>query len=62
MSSFSDADRADELEKYVNEKVSPKGATKAREIAESIRLRAALKQRELPGIDHWVSARSSTID
>ncbi|HWX18604.1 MAG TPA: M1 family metallopeptidase [Candidatus Binatia bacterium] len=62
MSAFSDADRADELEKYVKEKVSPKGATKAKEIAESIRLRAALKQRELPSIDHWVSARSSTID
>ncbi len=62
MSAFSDADRADELEKYVNEKVSPKGATKARESAESMRLRAALKQRELPGIDHWVSARSPTID
>ena len=30
--------------------------------AESIRLRAALKQRELSGIDHWVSARSTTID
>jgi len=62
MSAFSDADRADELEKYVNEKVSPKGATKARESAEGMRLRAALKQRELPGIDHWVSGRSTTID
>ena len=46
----------------MKEKVSPKGATKAREIAESIRLRAALKQRELSGIDHWVSARSSIIN
>ena len=46
----------------MNEKVSPKGATKAKESAESMRLRAALKQRELPGIDHWVSARSTTID
>jgi len=37
------------LEKYVNEKVSPKGATKARESAEGMRLRAPLKQRATAG-------------
>jgi aminopeptidase N len=62
MSAFPDADRADELEKYVNEKVSPKGATKAKESAASMRLRADLKQRELPGIDRWISAHSRAID
>jgi aminopeptidase N len=62
MSAFPDADRADELQKYVNEKVSPKGATKAKEAAESMRLRATLKQRELAGIDHWISSHSHGID
>ena len=62
MSAFPDADRADELEKYVNEKVSPKGATKAKESAASMRLRADLKQREVPGIDRWISAHSRAID
>lgn len=61
MSAFSDADRADELEKYVNEKVSPKGATKAKETAASMRLRAELKQRELPAVDRWVAAQSRTV-
>ncbi len=54
MVAFSDAERADELEKFVREKVSPRGAAKAKESAEAIRLKAALKQRELPGIDHWI--------
>jgi aminopeptidase N len=62
MSAFPDTERADELEKYVNEKVSPKGATKAKESAESMRLRAALKKRELPGIDRWISTHSHGID
>ncbi|PWU15173.1 MAG: aminopeptidase [Verrucomicrobia bacterium] len=62
MSAFSDADRADELERYVNEKVSPNGATKARETAEGMRLRADLKQRELPVVDHWIAAHSHRID
>lgn len=35
---FPDANRPDELEKYVNEKAGPKGATKAKEAPESMRL------------------------
>jgi aminopeptidase N len=62
LGAFSDAARADELEKYVAEKVSAKGATKAKETAESMRLRAALKQREIPAVDQWVAAHSSKID
>jgi aminopeptidase N len=57
LSGFSDAERADELEKYVREKVSPAGATKAKETAEAIRLNAAIKRRELPEIDRWVAAQ-----
>jgi aminopeptidase N len=56
MSGFNDAARADELETFVREKVSPKGATKAREAAEAIRLKSALKERELPGIDRWAAS------
>jgi hypothetical protein len=61
MSAFSDAGRADELEQYVREKIGPKGATKAKETAEAMRLRAAIKQRELPGIDRWVAAQSRVL-
>ncbi len=57
LSAFSDAARADELEQYVREKIGPKGATKAKESAEAMRLRAAIKERELPGIDRWVTAQ-----
>ena len=58
MSAFSDSARADELEKYVHEKLGPQGATKAKEAADSMRLRAALKTRELPIIDRWIAGQS----
>jgi hypothetical protein len=57
MGSFSDAARADELEAYVKENVGEGAVTKARETAEAIRLRAALKERELPVIDQWIAAQ-----
>jgi hypothetical protein len=57
LAGFSDANRADELEAYVKANVSVDALTKAKETAERIRLKAALKQRELPVIDQWVAAR-----
>jgi aminopeptidase N len=58
MGSFSDAARADELVAYVKANVGEGAVTKARETAEGIRLKAELKQRELPVIDQWVAARA----
>ncbi len=55
--SFSDNSRADELEAYVKTNVSEDALIKAREGAEGIRFKAALKQRELPVIDQWISAQ-----
>ncbi len=59
MGSFSDAARADELEAYVKDNIGEDGMTKARETAEGIRLKAALKERELPVIDQWVAERTA---
>jgi len=56
MSAFGDAAHADELEQYVREH-SPQGMTKAVEAAEGMRLASAIRQRELPGIDSWVTAK-----
>jgi hypothetical protein len=60
MSAFADAAHADELEQYVREH-SPKGMTKAKESSESMRLASAIRERELPGIDNWVAARSQPV-
>jgi aminopeptidase N len=57
LSAFEDAAHADELEQYVREH-SPKGMTKATEFAEGMRLASAIRDRELPGIDSWVAAKS----
>ncbi|MDB6109765.1 MAG: aminopeptidase, partial [Pedosphaera sp.] len=57
LAAFSDAKRADELEAYVKANVSVDALLKAKETAERIRLKAALKQRELPVIDQWVAMR-----
>jgi aminopeptidase N len=59
MDSFSDASRADELEAYVKDKIGESAMNKARETAEGIRLKATLKERELPVIDKWVAAQTS---
>jgi aminopeptidase N len=59
MGAFSDGDRADELETYVKANVSENALTKAKEAAEAIRLKAALKKHELPGINAWVAAELS---
>jgi aminopeptidase N len=58
LGSFSDAARADELEAYVKTNVTDDTMQKAREAAEGIRLKAALKQRELPGINQWIATQS----
>jgi aminopeptidase N len=59
MGSFSDAARADELEAYVKANVGESAMTKARETAEGIRLKAALRERELPVIDKWVADQTA---
>lgn len=53
--SFSDAARAEELEKFVGKNFSPDALDKARETAVDIRFKAAFKQRELPVIDRWTT-------
>jgi aminopeptidase N len=58
LGTFSDTAHADELETYVKTNISEDALVKARETAEQIRLKAALKLRELPAIDRWVAARS----
>ena len=60
MSGFGDSAHADELERYVREN-SPKGMTKAKEVAESMRLTSAIRERELAAIDNWVAARSLPV-
>lgn len=59
LNTFSDTTHAEELETYVKANVSEDALAKAKEAAESIRFKAALKQRELPGVDRWVAARIS---
>lgn len=59
LGSFSDNIRADELEAYVKSNVTEDALSKAREGAEGIRFKAALKQRELPVIDHWIAGQIS---
>jgi aminopeptidase N len=54
------AKSTEELEQYVRE-TSPKGMTKATEVAESMRLASAIRQRELPGIDNWVAAKTQLV-
>ncbi|EEF59929.1 M1 family metallopeptidase [Pedosphaera parvula] len=58
MGAFSDNGRADELVQYVTAHLSMDGLTKAKEVAETIRLKADLKDRELPRVDQWVNRRA----
>jgi aminopeptidase N len=60
ISGFDDAAHADELEQYVREN-QPKGMTKAKEVAEGMRLASAIRERELPGIDTWVAAKNQMV-
>ena len=57
IAAFSDAARADELEAFVKANVAEDALDKARQMGEEIRFKAALKQRELPVIDHWIAAQ-----
>ena len=59
-SSFSEAARADELEEYVQRNFPKEAMIKAVQFAEGIRLRAILKERELPVIDKWMAANVAT--
>jgi aminopeptidase N len=58
LGAFSDEVHADELVQYVREHISEDAVPKARETAAAIRLKAALKQRELPSVDKWVARRA----
>jgi len=55
LGTFSDSPRADELEAYVRSHFPRDALVKARESAENIRFKAALKQRALPEIDAWIA-------
>jgi aminopeptidase N len=54
MRSFNDSACADELEDYVRHNLPPGAFAEAARMADRIRQQAAVKQRELPGIDRWV--------
>ncbi|HWA10611.1 MAG TPA: M1 family metallopeptidase [Opitutaceae bacterium] len=58
MASFTDARRADELEAYVRQHSPPDALAEAAKTADLIRLAAAVKRRELPGIEAWVTAHA----
>jgi aminopeptidase N len=55
---FTDAARADELEAVVREHLPADALAEAAKTADLIRHLAAVKQRELPGIDAWVKTRT----
>jgi aminopeptidase N len=57
MRAFTDAPRADELEDYVRKNSPPDAFAEAAKISDRIRHLAAVKARELPGIDAWVKER-----
>jgi aminopeptidase N len=57
MNGFSDAVRADELEDFVRKNLPAGAFAEAAKTADLIRHLAAVKKRELPGIDAWVKAR-----
>ncbi len=54
MRPFTDVARADELEDFVRKNLPPGALTEAERTADRIRHLAAVKHRELPGIDRWV--------
>ena len=53
--SFSDSARANELEAYMKTAFPEDALEKAKEAAAAIRLKSALKQRELPVLDRWIA-------
>ena len=59
MRAFATTERADELEAYVKANVAEDAVGKAHEAAAVIRLKAALAERELPGLDAWIATRKS---
>ncbi|MDB6114185.1 MAG: pepN [Lacunisphaera sp.] len=54
---FDDAARADELEDVVRKNLPPDALPEAARTADLVRHLAAVKKRELPGIDAWVKTR-----
>ena len=57
---FNDRERADELLAFVGSHFPPEAMTEANKAADSIRRRAATRDRELPRIDRWIAAHKDT--
>jgi aminopeptidase N len=62
LAAFSDAARAAELEAFVQLNPANDAQIRAREAAEQIRFKAALKERELPAIATWLAARKPGVE
>ncbi len=62
LAAFSDAFRAAELEAFVQLNPANDAQIRAREAAEKIRFKAALKERELPAIAAWLAARKRRVE
>ena len=56
MGAFTDADRADEFEDFVRKNLSAEAIPETTKAADAIRHVSAVKKRELPAIDAWISA------
>jgi aminopeptidase N len=61
LAAFTDAARAAELEAFVQLNPAHDAQTRAREAAEQIRFKAALKERELPAIATWLAGRKPGV-
>jgi aminopeptidase N len=61
LAAFSDAPRAAELEAFVQANPANDAQIRAREAAEQIRFKAALKERELPAIARWLAGRKQGV-
>jgi aminopeptidase N len=62
LAAFSDRTRAAELEAFVQLNPANDAQIRAREAAEQIRFKAALKERELPAIAAWLAGRKQGVE
>jgi aminopeptidase N len=60
LASFSDTERADELEAYAKKNGNEDALVKTRETAEEIRFKAMLKRKQIPAINDWVKSTIQT--
>ena len=61
LAAFSEVARAAELEAFVQLNPANDAQVRAREAAEQIRFKAALKERELPAIAKWLASREQGV-